>query len=85
MNLSFTSSNISSILPESTETESTNECAITFYSGEDLTGGSITISNSGTNIEIEEQSAETSGNCCWRVYRLDRKERRFDICNIFRL
>ena len=69
MNLPLIASNYSSILSNRLEEESTNECSIAFYSEENLMGASVIISNNGTNVDIQEHSAETSGNCCWRIYR----------------
>ena len=69
MNLPLIASNYSSILSNALEEKSTNECSIALYTQENLMGGSVIISNNGTNVDIQEHSAETIGYCCWRVYR----------------
>lgn len=69
MNPSLISSSYSSILSNSTDKESIHECSIALYIQENLMGGSVIISNNGANIDIQEHSAETTGSCCWRVYR----------------
>lgn len=69
MNLPLIASNYSSILSNALEEESSNECSIALYREENLMGASVIISNNGTNVDIQEHSAETSGNCCWRIYR----------------
>ena len=61
--------NITSILANATKNETGNECTIALYTEDNLKGGRVIISNEGTNVEIQEHSAETTGDCCWRVYR----------------
>ena len=68
-NLPMAATTISSILANATENKTSNECTIALYTEDNLKGGRVIISNEGTNVEIQEHSAETTGDCCWRVYR----------------
>ena len=68
-NFPMAATNITSILANATKNETSNECTIALYTEDNLKGGRVIISNEGTNVETQEHSAETTGDCCWRVYR----------------
>ena len=56
------------IIPES-EGSQVGECKITFYERVDFDGQSLEHQQDSDNVDIQEHSIQTFGNCCWRIYR----------------
>ena len=49
-----------------------NVCKVTLYTEERGGGNSQIIINDEGSLDINENSAKTSGACCWKIYRYDR-------------
>ena len=55
------------IIPGS-EGSQVGECTITFYKSVDFDGQSLEHQQDSDNVDIQEHSIETFGNCCWSIY-----------------
>ena len=71
----YSTTQSSSAMESSSATHSysyhSSECKVTFYSDQNNEGEKIDISQPAgiSYLQMREQSAQTFGRCCWKIYK----------------